>query len=378
MMDKKHAFIVGAGFSNHAGLPLASQFTKNLLNIEGLKLDGPSALQVEFIKKFVSDIYGHDLDSNGDSWPELEDIFTAVDLAANTGHHLGRSYAPSDLRTVRRTLITRIIRMLQQNYNNNKKIKNKYFDLFFKSIDIDSCSFISMNWDTVIERRIKKAQGIDSFDYGIDIIKSTLRDTENKKPKKLKNSSNKTIQIIKSHGSINWLYCDCCRDLFWFPPEQCFQIAAQIFSSKDWDIVNKYTNKDYKYKTEQKYCPSCQSNSLGNRLATFSYRKALDFPAHLNSWKTAEYVLKKTDTWTFIGYSMPGADYEFKTLLKRAELARISPPKIFLVTGGSSQATSQTISNYKKFFGRNIDLISDQGLSYDAIKSLRSHNILNI
>jgi hypothetical protein len=41
----------------------------------------------------------------------IEDIFTCIDLSANTGHHLGPKYSPSDLRSVRRGLIVRIIRM---------------------------------------------------------------------------------------------------------------------------------------------------------------------------------------------------------------------------------------------------------------------------
>jgi hypothetical protein len=41
----------------------------------------------------------------------IKDIFTCIDLSANTGHHLGPKYSPADLRSVRRGLIVRIIRM---------------------------------------------------------------------------------------------------------------------------------------------------------------------------------------------------------------------------------------------------------------------------
>lgn len=38
--------IVGAGFSLNAGLPLAGSFTKQLLNLGRVAVDGPSARQI--------------------------------------------------------------------------------------------------------------------------------------------------------------------------------------------------------------------------------------------------------------------------------------------------------------------------------------------
>jgi len=55
--DLKSLLIVGAGFSWNAGLPLASGFTRELLNLAGLRLDGPSARQVAFIRKFVDQAF---------------------------------------------------------------------------------------------------------------------------------------------------------------------------------------------------------------------------------------------------------------------------------------------------------------------------------
>jgi hypothetical protein len=46
MTDAKHLFIVGAGFSWHAGLPLTNQFTEKLLDVKGFKPDSASAVIV--------------------------------------------------------------------------------------------------------------------------------------------------------------------------------------------------------------------------------------------------------------------------------------------------------------------------------------------
>lgn len=114
MAKTEHLFIVGAGFSRHAGLPLANEFTEKLLDVKGLKLDGPSSVIVPFLRNFVESAFGQDPGSDPKDWPDLEDIFTCIDLSANTGHHLGPKYSPSYLRTVRRGRIVRIIRMLRQ------------------------------------------------------------------------------------------------------------------------------------------------------------------------------------------------------------------------------------------------------------------------
>ena len=104
--------IVGAGFSYYAGLPLQSGFTAELLRATRF-LKGPSKRITDFLCQFVrADFHARKLDT----WPALEDLFTCIDLSANTGHHLGREYCPSQLRTVRRALLTRIIRMLWQSY----------------------------------------------------------------------------------------------------------------------------------------------------------------------------------------------------------------------------------------------------------------------
>src|SRR5437899_2967584 len=117
MIDQ--AIIVGAGFSFYAGLPLQSGFTAALLSASGFS-KGPSKRLVEYLCDFVGDTYHprHELDA--DRWPEFEDLFTCVDLSANSGHHLGANHSPSVLRTVRRALISRIIRMLRKAYDDAK------------------------------------------------------------------------------------------------------------------------------------------------------------------------------------------------------------------------------------------------------------------
>jgi len=81
-------YIVGAGFSHHAGLPLTSGFREAILEAREFR-GGLSRVMVEFLTEFIRDVSDHPTTAGAKDWPELEDVLTCVDLSANSGHHLG-------------------------------------------------------------------------------------------------------------------------------------------------------------------------------------------------------------------------------------------------------------------------------------------------
>jgi hypothetical protein len=182
--------------------------------------------------------------------------------------------------------------------------------------------------------------------------------------------------IEKIHGSINWLYCDNCRQLFWVTPQESRTIANQIIRSQDFsrikallpnesNLVERLMRRQWKY--PEVMCLCSEKVALGTRIATFSYRKALDFPLFQKSWLAAEELLRLARRWVFIGYSLPAADYEFKYLLKRTQLSLAKRPEIVLITGGSD--VRRTLDTYRKFLGRALDdsnCFSD-GLTPEAV-----------
>ena len=341
--------IVGAGFSANAGLPVASGFTRDLLNLRGLRLDGPSVGQVRYIRGFVDQVFGEGASRNADEWPELEDIFTLVDLSANTGHHLGPEYSAARLRVVRRAIIVRMIRMLSQAYNRGMKRGSPGWvslERLFTSFDLNDTAVLSMNWDTVFERGIARTQNAREVEYGCHArsVAFSRGELSRRTPK------GDTLHILKPHGSVNWLYCDACRETFWVSPSDTEHVAQTLFRKEDWAVVLRGSGV-MTPTTLSPSCPHCDAESLGTRFATFSYRKALDFPMHAASWRTAEQHLKACRHLIFIGYSMPAADFEFKHLLKRVQLTEKIRPNITVVAGGERIAADATIARFKKFFG---------------------------
>jgi hypothetical protein len=383
----KTAYIIGAGFSSYAGLPLTTNFTDAMLKARGFS-SGPSKLIVDFVSQFIRDSFDISVTADGDKWPDLEDIFTCVDLSANSGHHLGGRFAPGDLRTVRRSVLSRIIRMLDQSYKTGRKGKSAdwlLLDKFFSGIDLTESGFVSMNWDTVIERKIQVRLAGPFIDYGCDAIAAGVPDLPDSDDYQTTGSYLKALQkarvvslgkpltevesarcvsVIKIHGSINWLYCDNCRRLFWVHPDQATMIADQLITSDDLRRIEKIIGKkgvarkqvtiDKLDNNPPMLCICADDVRLGARIATFSYRKALEFPMFQKSWFAAESLLREAEEWVFLGYSLPAADFEFKYLLKRTQLSRRTAPIIKVVSGGLPPAIKATRTNYEKFFGRTI------------------------
>lgn len=396
--------IVGAGFSHHAGLPLTAGFTEAMLEAREYE-SGPSRIMVDFLSKFIHDAFDHSVKASAKRWPDLEDIFTCVDLAANSGHHLGSTLSPGDLRTVRRAMLSRIIRMLDHKYESGRKKKGmewRRLDDFFGCIDSRSVGFISMNWDTVIERKLQLNRPELLIDYGCDALPAGIPEPPNpddflhskraflKERKKrqiievplapTEQQGEKTV-VAKIHGSINWLYCDNCRRLFWFHPDQCKRIADQLLKEDDLRRIGMLLGRKKTYvdttiknlgERTQVKCPCAGIVPLGTRIATFSYRKALDFPMFQKSWFAAEELLRSARKWVFIGYSLPAADFEFKYLLKRIQLSRTTQPEFVVVSGGNPRDIRRTYDNYRKFFGRSIRKpgFFSSGLTQDAVTAI--------
>lgn len=58
------------------------------------ELKSPSKALVKHLRKLIRRVFDHSAQAQSKYWPALEDLFTCIDMAANTGHHLG----PADIR----------------------------------------------------------------------------------------------------------------------------------------------------------------------------------------------------------------------------------------------------------------------------------------
>jgi hypothetical protein len=244
--------------------------------------------------------------------------------------------------------------MLREKYlkvERNPTVRRKRLVRLLKGLDLDRTAFVSLNWDVALEavleethpeRKVSYCAAEQCFDFESSVDPTPSQTAG-------------MVNIAKIHGSINWLYCDNCRRLYAVPPRQVNRIAEQLLSDRDWDAIGQVLGKDVTdLKKPRQHCPRCPRVLLGTRIATFSYRKALEFPMFQKTWYSSERLLTNACTWAFVGYSLPAADFEFKYLLKRVELARRRKPEILVITGGDQRARTASIENYQRFFGDRI------------------------
>jgi NAD-dependent SIR2 family protein deacetylase len=341
----KVTLILGAGFSREAGLPDTQTIAARFLHAP---LDGQLDFEIEQeishqLRVFWE--YAFNYDGSNES-PSLEDHFTILDLAANTGRNIGSEYPPNKLRAIRRFSIHRIFQILALNYHPSPAIET-----LLRSLDsqADLQAVVSTNWDRVVENHLRDLSV--PYWYGVQVesllgVETLLDGTK----------------LLMLHGSANWIYCDCCRRLF---AEEIGKSALEAFiyiTRDDFRLLCKSNPSVIRLvdglSRRDKRCSYCESR-LSARIATFSYRKEISIPQFQTVWQQAFSALRDSDAWLFIGYSLPDADFEFRHLLKSAEKAVPGEKNIRVILKGDGDAGRR----FTHFFGLSDEQIYQGGFS---------------
>jgi len=353
MTKNKVAFILGAGFSKCADLPVQNEFSTLLTSHE---FDNPIDLVVTAaIKDFLKDVFGW---KENREIPSLEDIFTFIDLSAGSGHHLGIKYKPNRLRALRRMLIYRTFQIIDHRFRYSSDIERLL--RYYKK---DDCSFVVMNWDIVLEKHLQTIDRRRKINY---ITPS--HDWNNHES----GNSEDGIKIYKMHGSSNWVYCENCKTLFYLLDEKLslhkkVGLVKSDFRLFDEKFTDKHFDTSIGIRPNEKQCRIC-NNSVASHIATFSYRKSFRTAAYPAIWFEAENILANAAKWIFIGYSLPEADFELKHLIKSAEL-RLKHKKMKREIDVVIYKDLNAKSKFEKFFGEQNVSIFENGLS-DYVSAL--------
>lgn len=328
---KKIGLIVGAGLSCEAGLPASEMLPAMILGggrWEGKPQEQLTAKLVEFWREAFGCGPG--------GAPSLADHFTALDLAANSGHQLGPNWPPRTLRALRRLTIWRLFKILSEPGDGNV-VPSLLARL--GSGGQEPAVIVSLNWDLVLERALKAVRR--EFEY------------------RLSGRARKDgpVPLMKPHGSMNWRYCDSCRRLDYdsvnLEPEFSPFLTSEVF-----DALGVTIGPDVHPESHE--CTNCRC-PLSARVGTFTYRKDYALGPFQQVWYEAGQALARCERWLFIGCSMPAADFEFRHLLKTAQMARpqgARQPEASVVLKGDCGAAER----YREFFGRNLRDQSQAGL----------------
>jgi hypothetical protein len=337
------ALVLGAGFSHCAGVPLQREFSQRLFDpVFSSEIDKAIT---SVLKGFIEEVFGW---KEGHSWPTLEDIFTCIDLSAASGHHLGIKYTPKLLRAIRRMAIYRVFSVLDLKFHNSPDIHD--FLGHYVNGARPMSGIVILNWDIVLEKHLSHLDPRVGVNYCCHA--SPWRNPFNGLQYTL---PEKRVNVFKVHGSSNWVYCENCTGIFYDLNEKLSLRSKVGLIKHDFRLFEtKFTGKTFSealgINPDARKCQRCK-NMVSSHIATFSYRKSFRTHAFAETWHGAADALADAAHWVFVGYSLPKADFEFKHMLKTAELrfAHLAnrPKKRISVISKGEEARSE----FESFFG---------------------------
>ena len=343
-MAEKKVLVFGAGLSYPANIPVQSGLLREIYEYHP-----DSYTEAEIFNKktavdgFIKSIFNSDWDV------ALEDVFTILDKCITTKERF-KHFDWHDLDEIRNALVFLILFIINKHLNeipSNKK--NAYVKLAEYIIEVrrklrkkdDPIAIISCNWDTLLENFIEshlkqlklKDTRVDYCTYTKSLDKKDIAHIN------IKTEGYFNVKIIKLHGSMNWLYCSNCGRLY------VGQTAIGLETRKCRYCEESLPN-DY-YGREPFLEPLIITPTLLKELTNLHIQ---------NVWQNAFINLQETSSVTFIGYSLPYADFEFKHVLKKG-IGRETAIEVVL----SNSADSKEAANrYTSFFGKqNINFYFD-------------------
>lgn len=325
--QEKTVYVLGAGFSAGAKLPMQHAILEGLLDEIGYSLFGmvPDESEREFRKQLAPDI-DEVKKFLGRCFPNarqtMEDIFTLLDQTISLRAHFA-GYDHLALVQLRSCWLNLIYGFFHANLGAYLRSNNTLYQQFAahllhvrsaNGLNSDPVSVISLNWDSLLEEAtyqvLRKTWGIGKADIDHCVYTTPLDDSPHTPSPKQKASGIFNLKVLKIHGSINWLRCPNSNHIYTGLGASGNAYELYLRPRKSPFIAELY--------------PDGEENDPSNApllepfIITPTYAKVFDQPHIQTTWHNAYVELREATRVVFIGYSLPEADYHFRTLLRRA------------------------------------------------------------
>lgn len=268
----------------------------------------------------------------------LEDVFTSFDKSYQSKEFFHQySYHTTD--DIKEYIIRLFVYYFckcgkQHDYNSQDYLA---FCEYIRKIP--NVSIISTNWDVLVEEYFNRQK----IPYNLCLNEPyySQRDSSKKRNKRM-------LNLIKLHGSINWVKCLNCGTIHIVENEKCGDF---LFDDE---------------KAEK--CGTCQKEIaneclLQSQIITPTMMKSINSQLYSNLWSAARRDLRAAEKVTFIGYSLPTADFELRYLLHQSIPAGV-PIDVVLYHDDNPNQTDK--DNLKKLLPekRYRDLFTKNKLSF--------------
>jgi NAD-dependent SIR2 family protein deacetylase len=349
----KTVFILGAGASALAGVPMMAEFLDRAERL--FREQNDSAAQDVF--RAITELQGVYAKSYLDL-DNIEAVFGAIEMAQLIGKLADRS--PESIATLRGNLINMIVRTVEMTTHfpvregqiQTAKPYGPFAKMIAELINPQSgkrmdVSFLTFNYDLALDQAL--FWSVIPTDYGLG--------------EKLKSNH---LPLLKLHGSINWGICEKCKAIVAF---ELGEVPMSIRSD-----ATKFT---YNIGTRIGLKKHCGEPLKGPPVLVPPTWNKNDYHSGLQRvWAQAAKELGQADNIIIIGYSLPETDSFFRYLFALGSTSDTRLKRLWVV---NPDYTGEVGARFETMVGRGIRgrlkmLKSDQGMFENAIKVI--HNEL--
>lgn len=348
-MRIENLIFLGAGASHSEGASiqakLFSDFFITHANISDLKI-----IKIkQNIQNFLNTFFGFDFRFNEQidkNFPTFEEALGILELAIQKNECF-RNF--ENISIIRDDLISLIALTIKEKLIEFPNYHSRLLERLKREYDLLKTSFISLNYDIIIDNRLTELYPEYHLDYGIDFINYEESDeakrnrTYNEDDYWSRPNPEKAIKLFKLHGSLNWLYCPVCLNMRLTPKEKSGS-RIMIMPQK---------------------CDVC-SGSLTYIIIPPTFFKVMSNHYLRQVWFDAEKSLRNIKKIYFCGYSFPDADIHIKYLLKRIELSLHNDLEIYIINWHENKSKYQAElekERYLRFF-KDKDIVHYKKLSF--------------
>jgi len=283
--------------------------------------------------------------------PTFEEVLGLIDLATMRGEALrGVPLNGPDgvlsLSSVRRGLVLLMADAIRRRVPAQPVVHSQLLRNLRAGDRLTRTVFVTTNYDTLLDDAIEDEalaqaeRGPGSIvDYGFGELQDRGR---------IPGRETRSFALYKVHGSLNWLHCPVCTDLY---------------VTHGADIVAMLLDDPPRAR-----CTQCGTMRQPVIVPPTLY-KVLSNVYLAVVWNRTARALRDCVDLVFCGYSLADADMHVKYLLKAAQLNRSAatdPLRITLVNSYSTKLepdSQQDLERYARFFGS--DAVSDARLSFE-------------
>jgi hypothetical protein len=180
----------------------------------------------------------------------------------------------------------------------------------------DRVTLISTNYDIEVEQELYARLGYNVFDrvdFGMS-VRDPGSGTVYVRPDAAR------VAVYKLHGSLNWLRCDLCDNVYVNPVGG---VAYLSFLLGD-DAERHKAENPWLSRLEAGGANQCHCGyrPLRHVIVAPSFVRDVRDPILMEIWRNAVEALRVADEWIIVGYSLPPEDVAIRSMLLRAYQGR--------------------------------------------------------